>query len=69
MSPKQPRGYQPTQAPEPAKLNLDEIERIKKMFEDSKLAKYIIMAGVTGVILATIEIGRVVADLVHYCHR
>jgi hypothetical protein len=64
MTPK-PRGYQPTEPPEPARLNIDEIERIKKLFEDSPLAKYIKMAGVSGVVLVLIEVGRVIAELYH----
>jgi hypothetical protein len=72
MTPKQLRGYQPTEPPEPARLNIDEIERIKKLFEDSPLAKYIILAGVggvAGVVLVLIEVGRVIVELFHYFNR
>jgi hypothetical protein len=52
MSPeKKPKGYRPTEEPGPARLNMtvDEmhsmLERFKKLFEDSALARYIIWAG------------------------
>ncbi len=67
MPNKLPRGYEPTEPPEEARLNISEIERIKRLFEDSWLAKYIVMAGVSGVILAVIEIVRVALELYrHY---
>jgi hypothetical protein len=56
MTPKPLRGYQPTEPPEPARLNIDEIERIKKLFEDSPLAKYIILAGVFAVLAFALEL-------------
>ena len=46
-----------------------QVERFKRMFEDSTLAKYIIMAGVTGMILAVIEVGRVLVELVVFFRR
>ena len=55
MSPK-PRAYRPTEPPEPARVNmtLDELhsmlERFKKLFEDSPLAKWIVLAGVGGLV-------------------
>ena len=66
---KKPHGYDPTETPEPARLNIDEIERIKKLFEGSSLAKYIIMAGVTGLVLAVIEIVRVIVELYHHFNK
>jgi hypothetical protein len=69
MTTKPPRGYQPTEPPEPVRLNIDEIERIKKLFEDSPLAKYIMMAGVAGVVLVLIEVGRVIVELYHHFNR
>ncbi len=46
------------------------LERFKKLFEDSALAKYIILAGlggIAGIVLAIIEIVRMVIELVkHY---
>ena len=35
-----------------------QVERFKKLFEDSTLAKYIIMAGVSGLVVAIIEVLR-----------
>ena len=71
-----PRGYIPTEQPEPARLNMTVeelhamLERFKKFFEESRLAKYVILAGlggIAGIVLAVIEIVRVVIDLVkHY---
>ncbi len=61
------RRFEPTEAaPEPTRLTFDEFVQFKKLFEDSPLAKYIIMAGVGGVVLASIEIVRGVIDLVRY---
>ena len=37
-----------------------QVERFKKLFEDSTLAKYIVMAGVTGLIVAALEVIRVI---------
>lgn len=51
MTEKKPKGYRPTEPPAPARLNMtvDEmhsmLERFKKLFEDSSLAKYIKWAG------------------------
>ena len=43
-----------------------QVERFKKMFEDSTLAKFIIMAGVSGVVIAAIEAFRALIDMVGY---
>lgn len=43
-----------------------QVERFKKMFEDSTLAKYIIMAGISGVIIAIVEAIRAFIDLFKY---
>jgi len=74
--PLKPRGYIPTEEPGPARLNMTVeelhamLERFKKLFEDSALAKYIILAGlggIAGIVLAIIEIVRMVIELVkHY---
>lgn len=61
--PPKTRGYRPTEPPEPTRLTLDEFMQFKKAFEDSPLAKYVIMAGVTGVILVAIELIRAGVDL------
>lgn len=62
MSPNRKRGWNPSP---PARLNIDEIERVKKLFEDSTLAKYIIMAGVSGVVVGLIELVRFIVQCVH----
>jgi len=73
MAPKPPRGYIPTEEPGPARLNMtveelhDMLERFKKLFEDSALAKFVILAGlggIAGIVLAIIEVVRVVIELV-----
>lgn len=46
-----------------------QVERFKKMFEDSTLAKFIVMAGVSGVVVAAIEIVRAFIDLVWYLRK
>jgi hypothetical protein len=46
-----------------------QVERFKKMFEDSTLAKYIIMAGVSGIVIAAVEVVRVFVDLVNYLRK
>src|SRR5882762_2662886 len=71
-----PRGYIPTEEPGPLRLNMTVeelhamLERFKKLFEDSALAKYMILAGlggIAGTVLAIIEIVRGVVELVkHY---
>jgi hypothetical protein len=43
-----------------------QVERFKKMFEDSTLAKYIIMAGISGVVIASVEVIRGFVDLIAY---
>ncbi|HEY6267240.1 MAG TPA: hypothetical protein VIX11_02995 [Candidatus Acidoferrum sp.] len=59
--------FQPTEGPpEPTRLTIDEFVQFKKLFEDSPLAKYVIMAGVGGVMLTAIEIIRGIIDLVRY---
>ena len=45
MPAKPPRGYRPTEPPEPSRLTLDEFGQFKKMFEDSSLAWWIKVAG------------------------
>lgn len=49
--PNKPRGYSPTEKPEaPTRLTIDEFLRVKKMFEDSPLAKWIVLAGIGGLV-------------------
>jgi hypothetical protein len=68
MTPKS-RGYQPTEPPEPVRLNIEEIRQIKNLFEDSPLAKYIKMAGLAGVVLVLIEVGRMIVELYRHYNR
>ena len=57
-----PRGYRPTEEPGPPRLNMtvDEMHsmlaRFKELFEDSKLAKYIILAGVFALLTFALEL-------------
>jgi hypothetical protein len=62
------RGYTPREPPtsKPSKLTIQEIGQVKELFEDSKLAKYIKMAGITGVILASIEVGRLIVEAIRW---
>jgi hypothetical protein len=50
------RGYNPSEGP--ARLNIDEIERLKKLFEDSSLAKYIKWAGWGALTTVALEVLR-----------
>lgn len=67
-SPNAERGYAPREPPtsKPSKLTINEIGQVKELFEDSKLAKYIKMAGITGVILASIEVGRLIVEAIRW---
>lgn len=40
--------YTPAPAPKPTKLTLEDIQKVKALFEDSKLAWWIIAAGIGG---------------------
>jgi hypothetical protein len=46
-----------------------QVERFKKMFEDSTLAKFIIAAGISGVVVAAVEVLRAFIDLVVYFRK
>jgi hypothetical protein len=46
-----------------------QVERFKKLFEDSTLAKYIMMAGIGGVVIAVIEVVRAFIQVVCYLRR
>jgi hypothetical protein len=46
-----------------------QVERFKKMFEDSTLAKYIIMAGIGGAVVGVIEVVRAVIQVVSYLRK
>jgi hypothetical protein len=65
MSPKPP-SYRPTETPQPVRLTLDEFTQFKKLFEDSTLAKYIIMAGISGVVIAAVELVRMLWSAVRW---
>ena len=64
MASSKPRGYRPTEEPGPARLNMtvDEMHsmlaRLKELFEDSKLAKYVVWAGVFAVLTFGLELLR-----------
>jgi hypothetical protein len=60
------RGYNPST--EPARLNIDEIERLKKLFEDSSLAKYIKWAGWGALVTAVLEALRIIWLAYRYLH-
>jgi hypothetical protein len=70
MNGKPARGYRPTEPPEPTRLTIDEFAKFKEIFEDSPLAKYVVMAGLgglAGIVLVLIEVVRVIIDIVkHY---
>lgn len=59
----------PTQYQNQQEFFFAQVERFKKMFEDSTLAKYIIMAGVSGVVIAAVEVIRAFVDLVSYLRK
>jgi len=48
--------------PKPSKVSIAEIGELRKIFEDSKLAKWVILAGVGGIIEAT----RLGLDILRY---
>ena len=48
--------------PRPTKVTIPEIAELRKIFEDSKLAKWVILAGVGGVV----EVLRLLYDVVKY---
>ena len=45
------------------------LERLKGLFEDSSLGKYIKLAGITGLILVLIETGRVIVELYRHFNK
>ena len=47
------RGYNPSE--KPVRLKIDDIERLKKLFEDSSLAKYIKWAGWGALVAVVLE--------------
>jgi hypothetical protein len=66
MPPKTSRPYDPREAPAPTRLTIDEFAQFKKIFEDSPLSRYVILAGlggVAGLVLMVIELVRVAAYL------
>jgi hypothetical protein len=75
MSPKLER-FTPMDPPEPQMTAtqyhnqqdffFSQVERFKKMFEDSTLAKFIIMAGISGVVVAVVELLRVLWLIARY---
>jgi hypothetical protein len=75
MTPTRKVRYEPTEQPGPARLNMtvDELhamlQRFKSLFEDSTLATYIKMAGITGLILVLIEAGRVIVELYRHYNK
>jgi hypothetical protein len=66
---KKQRPFDPTEQPGPARVNMtveelhDMLERFKKLFEDSSLAKYVKLAGIGGLVVAVIEFVRAAIDL------
>jgi hypothetical protein len=66
MSGSAKRGYNPSA--EPARLNIDEIERLKKLFEDSPLAKYIKWAGWGALVAVGLEVLRMLWLAYRYLH-
>ena len=46
-----------------------QVERFKKMFEDSTLAKYIIAAGIGGGVVAVVEVLRAFIELIAYSRK
>jgi hypothetical protein len=72
-------GYHPAPAPEPQMtvtqyqslqdFFFGQVERFKRMFESSTLAKYIVMAGISGVVVGVIEVARAIIDLIVYFRK
>jgi hypothetical protein len=66
MSPSRKHGYNPS--PEAARLNIDEIERLKNLFENSSLAKYIKWAGWGALAAVGLEMLRMIWLAYRYFH-
>ncbi len=62
-------GFRPTEPPEPSRLTIDEVERFKKMFEDSPLARYIRWAGWGALLTVVLELLRVGWLVLRYVAR
>ena len=56
-----PLFLSPEKPPKPSKVSIDEIGQLRKIFEDSKLAKWIIWAGIGGMV----ELARLLWDILH----
>jgi hypothetical protein len=48
----------------PTKVTIADIAELRKIFEDSKLAKWVVLAGVGGIV----ELIRLLYDIAKYCH-
>ena len=64
----EPRGYRPTEPPEPMRLTLDEFAQFKKLLEDSSLATYIKMAGWGALLAVMLEVCRMLWLAYRYFH-
>jgi hypothetical protein len=53
-------GYFPAKPPKPSKISISEIPELRKAFEDSALAKWIVLAGAGG----AVELIRGLVDIV-----
>jgi len=63
--PKSGHGFPPLDPPDP-RLSIDDWARVKAMFEDSSLAKYIIWAGWFALLTFCLEALRIVWLAVRY---
>ena len=73
-NPARRKPFRPTEPPEPARLNMtlpelhEMLERFKKLFEESPLAKYIKWAGWGAVIAVGLEAIRMIWLAYRYLH-
>jgi len=50
--------------PKPSKITISEIAELRKVFEDSSLAKWVVLAGIGGLV----ELIRLIHDIAQYVH-
>jgi hypothetical protein len=53
-------GYFPAKPPKSSKISISEIGELRKAFEDSALAKWVVLAGIGG----AVELIRALVDIV-----
>jgi hypothetical protein len=52
----------------PTKISIAEIAELRKIFEDSKLAKWVVLSGIGGMVGGLAELIRGCVDIAKYLH-